>query len=195
MVIKLPCRICENPVANNHHVINCNNCDLCIHIKCNTVKKQTYIYFMCENSCWYWILRTKTFHVSYSVLKNYKSKQAVIGKQVKFTDIVKQAISNGENFIKAINSESNIIKYLTIQDLNSTFNNIGNPFCLLHLNVKSLSFRFDELQSLVSKPKNDFQITGISETSLKKTREITTNIQLENSNIENVPTESAHGWV
>ena len=82
---------------------------------------------------------------------------------------------------------------MTIQDLNSTFNNIGNPFCLLHLNVKSLSFRFDELQSLVSKPKNDFQITGISETSLKKTREITTNIQLENSNIENVPTESAHG--
>ena len=43
--------------------------------------------------------------------------------------------------------------------------------------------------------KNVFQIIGISETRLKKTQEITTNIQMENCNIEYVSTESPNGEV
>ena len=133
---------------------------------------------------------TKTF-LSYSVLNNNEFKQTVIRKQVKFTHIAKPAISNTENFIKSINSENNITKYFTIKDLNFIFNDIGNPFFLFHLNINSLSFHFDELESLISKSKNDFQIIGISETRLKKAQETTTNIQLENYNIEHVPAESA----
>ena len=62
---------------------------------------------------------------------------------------------------------------------------------MFHLNINQLSFHFDELESLISKSKNDFQIIDISETRLRKTQETTTNIQLENFNIEHVPTESA----
>ena len=116
-----------------------------------------------------------------------------MGKQVKFTHIAKPAISNTENFIKVINSENNITKCFTTKDLNSTFNEIGNPFFLFHLKINLLSFHSDELESLISKSKNDFQIIGISETRLKKTQETTTNIQSENFNIEHVPTESANG--
>ena len=64
---------------------------------------------------------------------------------------------------------------------------------MFQLNINSLSFHFDELESLISKSKNDFQIIGISETRLKESQE--TNIQLENFNIEHVPTESANGGV
>ena len=131
----------------------------------------------------------------YSVLNNNEFKQRVIRKQVKFTHIAKPAIPNTENFIKAINSENNITKYFSIKDLNSTFNDIGNPFPLFHLNINSLSFYIDELESLISKSKNVFQIIDISETRLKKTQETITNNQLENYNIEHVPTESANGGV
>ena len=140
------------------------------------------------------MLCTQTF-LPYSVLNYNEFKQRVIGKQVKFTHIAKPAISNTENFIKAINSENNITKYFTIKDLNSTFNDIGSPLSLFHLNIYSLSFHFDELESLISKSKNNFQIICISETRLKKTLERTKNIQLENFNIEQVPTESANGGV
>ena len=71
------------------------------------------------------------------------------------------------------------------------FHDIGNPFSLSHLNINSFSFHFDELENLKSKSKNDFQIIGISEARLKITQETTTNIQLENFNIEHVSTESA----
>ena len=50
-------------------------------------------------------------------------------------------------------------------------------------------------KGLISKPKNDFQIIGVSETRLKKTQETTTNIRLENLIIEHVPTESANRGV
>ena len=101
-------------------------------------------------------------------------KQTVIGKQVKFTHIAKPAISNTEKFIKAIGSENNFTKYFTIKDLNSTFNDIGNPFSLFHLNINSLSCHYDELESLISKSKNDFQTIGISETRLRKQLQIFT---------------------
>ena len=92
----------------------------------------------------------------------------MIRKQVKFTHKAKPAISNTENFIKAINSQNNITKYFTIKDLNSTFNGIDSPFSLFRLNTNLLSFHFDELESLIPKSKNDFQIIGISEKRLNK---------------------------
>ena len=91
---------------------------------------------MHENSHWYCMICAKTF-LPYSVFNNNEFKETIIGKQAKFTHIAKPAISNTENFIKAINSENNITKYFTIKDLNSTYNDIGNPFSSLHLNSNS----------------------------------------------------------
>ena len=87
MTIKFPCGICAKPVANNHQAINCDKCGLWIHIKCNKINKQTYIYLMRETLYWYCMLCTKTF-LPYSVLNDNEFKQTVIGKQVKFTHIV-----------------------------------------------------------------------------------------------------------
>ena len=50
-------------------------------------------------------------------------------------------------------------------------------------------------KGLITKPKNDFQIIGVSETRFKKTQETTANIRLENFVIEHVPTESANRGV
>ena len=97
--------------------------------------------------------------------------------------------------LKLLILKKNITKYLTIKDLNYTFNDICKPFFLFHLNINSLSFHFDELQSLISKSKNDFKIIDISETKLKKTQETRTNFQLQNYNIEHAPTESVNGGV
>ena len=113
---KITCGICEKSVANDHQVIHCHKCGIWIHIKCNKINKQTYIYLICENSHWYCMLCTKTF-LSYSVLNNNEIKQTIIGKQVKFTPTRKRTISNAQNFIKAINSENNITKYFCWRSL------------------------------------------------------------------------------
>ena len=137
----------------------CDKCGLWIHVKSNKINKHTYIYLMCENSHWYYMLCAKTF-LPYC----NEFKWTVIGKQSKFIHIGKPAISDAENLIKVVNCENNITKCFTIKEfynLNSTFNYIGSPFSLFHLNINSL-FQFDELQSLILESKNDFQIFSIS---------------------------------
>ena len=64
---------------------------------------------MRENSHWYCMLCTKTFH-PHSVVQGHEFKHTVIGKHVKFTHIAKPGISYTGNIIKAINPENNITK-------------------------------------------------------------------------------------
>ena len=71
--------------------------------------------------------------------------------------MAKPAISNTENFIKAIISEKNITKYFSIKDLNSTFNDSDNPFSLFHLNINSFSFHFDEMKASYQNQKKTFK--------------------------------------
>ena len=52
---KFPCKICEKPVANNHHAIQCDSCNLWIHIRCSKVKQQTYRHLQNGNTEWYCI--------------------------------------------------------------------------------------------------------------------------------------------
>ena len=65
---------------------------------------------MHENSHWYYMFCTKTF-LPCSVLNDNEFKQTII-KQVKFTHIAKPAISNIENFNKAVKSEKILLNTL-----------------------------------------------------------------------------------
>ena len=42
MVVKFPCKICCKPVANSHHAIQCDNCNIWVHVKCSRINTQTY---------------------------------------------------------------------------------------------------------------------------------------------------------
>ena len=74
-------------------------------------------------------------------------------------------------------------KQITIKDLNSTFSDIDNPFSLFQLIINLLSFHFDELQSIVPKSENDFQLIGRSENSANNNK-----CSIEKYSIEHVYT-------
>ena len=42
MPIKSPCKICNNPVAKNHKAVQCDKCQLWVHMRCNKINIQTY---------------------------------------------------------------------------------------------------------------------------------------------------------
>ena len=64
---------------------------------------------------------------------------------------------------------------------------------MFHLNINSLQYHFDELQTFLSNCPIGFQILGISESRLKTDISTSTNIQLSGFNIEHMPTKSANG--
>ena len=42
MPIKYPCKTCNSPVAKNHKAVQCDKCQLWVHMKCNKINIQTY---------------------------------------------------------------------------------------------------------------------------------------------------------
>ena len=55
MVVKFPCKICCKPVANSHHAIQCDNCNIWFHVKCNRINTQTYKFLRKSSVSWYCI--------------------------------------------------------------------------------------------------------------------------------------------
>ena len=52
MPAKFPCKICNNSVAKSHEAVECDNCGLWIHIKCNKINTQAYKYLQKGSCAW-----------------------------------------------------------------------------------------------------------------------------------------------
>ena len=192
MVIQFPCGICSKAVANLHQAIKCDRCNLWIHIKCNKINKQTYNYLKSGSFHWFFISCTKEF-LPFSGIEDGEFAHTSCGKKIKFTHVSNIPKSIRENFIQAIHSENNSVRYFTLNDLTALSYDKKIDFSVFHLNINSLQYHFDELQTFLSNCPIDFQILDISESRLKTDISTTTNIQLAGFNIEHMPTKSAIG--
>ena len=47
--LKYPCSICSKSVLNNQKAVQCDPCDLWVHIKCEGISNDTYSTMMIEN--------------------------------------------------------------------------------------------------------------------------------------------------
>ena len=76
------------------------------------------------------------------------------------------------------------------------FNNLETTktqLSLMHLNISSLQYHFEELDDLLNTPKTKFNLVGITESRLKKGISPLSNINLQNYKIEHTLTESEKG--
>ena len=76
------------------------------------------------------------------------------------------------------------------------FNNLETTktqFSLMHLNISSLQYHFEELDDLLNTSKTKFNVVGITESRNKKGISPLSNINLQNYKIEHTPTESEKG--
>ena len=100
MPAKFPCKICNNPVAENHKAVECDNCGLWIHIKCNKINAQTYKYLQKESCAWYYISCSgKIF--PFSNLNEDDFHKTIHGKKVKFLTIMlldKEDLENSSSY-------------------------------------------------------------------------------------------------
>ena len=80
---------------------------------------------------------------------------------IKFTHIDNVPQSVKEDFIHKITWETNTSKYFTMSDLQSLTYNKKSDLALIHLNINTLQFHFDELELFLANCPIDFQILGI----------------------------------
>ena len=80
-----------------------------------------------------------------------------------------------------------------MSDLQSLTYNKKSDLALFHMNIDSLQFYFDELETFQANCPIDFQVLGITESRLTEANPPATNIILPGFNYEHIPTKSANG--
>ena len=141
MPAKFPCKICNNPVAKNHKAVECDNCGLWVHIKCNKINTQTYKYLQKESCAWYCIsCSSKIF--PFSNLNEDDFHKTIHGKKVLFLTITKNRNQNEQIFIEKLNDAidkedlENSSSYFHVNELNNNFSeNEFNGTNFLHMNI------------------------------------------------------------
>ena len=98
MVVKFPCKICSNGVAKNHHAVQCDHCQLWIHIKCNKINLQTYKFLQKSSFARYCIKCFEDF-IPFSAISDHELSQSNKSEKIKFSVLTKKNILNNHDSI------------------------------------------------------------------------------------------------
>ena len=114
--------------------------------------------------------------------------------------IVPLFLTGNQSFIENVNEflqdqSKNLLncQFHKVSEFNNLILNHKEKFSLFHLNISSLPYHFQNLSDFLKLLKNNFSITGITESQLKVNSKPLINIDLNNYNIESTPTESEKG--
>jgi len=81
MTVKYPCVICNRAVAKNHKGIQCDTCDLWVHIKCNNTSITEYNHLVDDDSLWS-CRPCLTQSIPFKDISNENLKQTLQGKNI-----------------------------------------------------------------------------------------------------------------
>ena len=91
-----------------------------------------------------------------------------------------------ENYVQAINS-----KYYDLTEFSKLYSSLsGNTFSLFHVNTRSLSKNFDQLQNVLSTVKIDFDLIGITETKQQVDKDFLVNVNITGYHMYTQPSKS-----
>ena len=199
--------MCSKNVNKNQKAIQCNQCDFWFHASCNGISKKEYESFVQEDDSvpWYclpcqilnWaeifpfgLLTQSELLELYGV--DLPSQLTSLPQLETYSRLENLPHLNDfdldENLVHTINS-----KYHKISELSRMSTN--NTFSLFHVNIRSLSKHFDELQSLITSTKIPFDVIGISESKQLINQNFKINVNLEGYHLHSQPTKSSHGGV
>ena len=212
---KFPCRICTKNVHDKDKAVQCDLCELSIHIKCNNLNYVDYRYLQNCDESWYCIECCSTIFPFNSLLSNKKflacctntDSNIIEWKDLENDHASSLSLKPSSNLELLVNQVSNAtpensndpekISFSKCYD-NEEMHNIEIPhnnklLSLSHINACSLNKKFGDLQHLLSCTKKNFDIIAISETRITKQVSLLNNLNLNNYSFEFTPTETSAG--
>ena len=188
---KFPCRICAKNVHDKGKAVQCDFCELWIHIKCS---KRNYLDYRCLQNCdesWYCIDCCSTIFPFNSLSSNKNFLVCCTNTDSNITQC--KDLENDHNSSLSLKPSSNLellvnqfnnatpensndaekissSKYYDIQEMhNIEIPHKNRSLSLFPINACSLNKNFDDLQHLLtSQHLSKFYIIAISETRITK---------------------------
>ena len=157
------CNICEKAVASNHNAISCDTCNKWVHISCNNISRYCYRKLQKSNTPWY----------CKNCLKQVPPLNKLTDYQLKALMSVKvltspKLLSTNDYLLFPDEECENAAKteLMTPDDFYQINNNNSNNL-FLHLNISSMSYHNDDLNTFIMNCKNKPKVIGISECRIK----------------------------
>ena len=178
----------EKNVASNRNSICCDICNKWLHISCNNISRCCYWKHQKDSTRWYCKNCLKQV-LPYNKLIDYQLKALMLGKVLTFpkllstNDYLLFPDEECENAAKA--------KLMTPDNICQISNNNSNNH-FFHMNILSVSYHIDVLNTFKMNCKNKPKVIGIWECKVKIGRPPLANI---NYSYEYTPTESSKGGV
>ena len=171
--------------------LQCDLCDLWVHIKCNKLDRQDYAYLGKQSEPWYCLNCTSDiFPLNKGPVNcNEPLRNSPFIETFKnLNKVINDSNVNNEDPVSLTDCQ-----YLDITELNNIKLKMPKSFSMFHLNIASLSKHFDDFNALLSVLNFEFDVIGLSETRFKKGVIPAGNLDLENFFFEHTATESSAG--
>ena len=200
--LKFPCRICAKNVYDKYKTVQCDFCELWIHVKCNNLNYVDWRYLQKCDESWYCI-ECCSIIFPFNFLSSNKNLLACCTNTdwnitqwkdlatVHNSSLSLKPPSNLEHLVNQFNNatpgNSNGIekisssKYYAIEEMsNIEIPHKNESLSLFHLNAWSVYKGLDDLQHFLTCTKNFFDIIAISETRITNYVTLSKNLNLNN---------------
>ena len=138
---KFLCKICAKSVSENVKAVQCDLCELWVHIKCNNLNHLDHRYLQSSSESWYCIECCCTIFPFNSLFSNKN-----------FLSCCANIDNNSTHWIDLENDPEKVCssKYYDIEEMhNIQIPHKNKSLSLFHINACSLNKNFDDLQYLL----------------------------------------------
>ena len=176
MIQQFPCRVCHKSIDDKENSIFCDLCKLWVHIKCNNLNYVDYQYLLGCSNPWYCLncnseiyalgnLNNQNFlsfireNLTDSFkLDNMNSTSTLVLKQpANLSQLFNQFNNTTENHTNKDPDNAVQCRYYDIEEIQTLkIPNKGKSLSMFHINTRSFSKNFDDLEYLLKTANMNF---------------------------------------
>ena len=173
--MKFPCNIREKNVASNR-AICCDICNKWVHISCNKISRYCYWKLQKDSTPWYCKNCLKQV-LPFNKLTDYQLKALMLGKVLTSPKL----LSTKDYLLFPDDECENAAKteLMTPDNFYQISNNNSNNL-FLDMNILSVFYHIDDLNTYIMNCKNKPEVIGIPECRIKTGRSPLSNINMNN---------------
>ena len=200
--LKLVCGVCHKTVYQNRNSFLCKGCNVLSHIKCNF---SAGIHDDAISCCMKCVIADRENTFAFCSIEDEELSNIFEFDIPSFADSVPTFeicssltnLPNLEDYDIDEHMPSNVdSSYHTVQDMANIGSDLShNDLSLLHTNIRSLSCHFDELISLLTNLKVNFDVIGLSELWNSVDNPLKANVDIPNYSFFSAKSSSQNGGV
>ena len=189
--VKHPCGICYKAVKKNHKAVQCDECDLWVHIGCNGTSNDEYELLKISDDPWVCLVCKLVNNLEilpFTQCDNTELSSINNTNSMKFLESLPNAeitnetskfdnVSSNEHEASFELPSKSCSKYYSVEEFQLL--NLSKNFNIFHTNINGLESKLDNLHEFLTGTSNKIDILALTETSEKECSGFLSNVEID----------------